>query len=347
MVRRRISTPILLALIVAITLFLWKHQEEEMFIIHQDLIDPFLANLSSPPSLRRSASLNFSKSSMYLNLTQFSESYPALQTYRCRMVIGLVGYCRTQDPLIILAVKSHPGSFERREVLRSTWARETMIQMYKFKPLFLLANSGRRNEMEKMMLEAAFYGDIILWDFMESHHNLSLKEKCFLEWLYHRCQRASYIFKVDDDEFVNPHAIAAYINSVKDLPPQIHGHRHLDAPVERYGKYAIPTSVYPYKTYPPFVSGGGFIIPSPLIPRLFEASGWMPVFPLDDVFLGFLALAANISFRHEAHFFSFGLENHKPCSLKDVLAAHGLPQPKIMKLWKLLPYIPPCPPDSA
>ncbi|XP_072259115.1 beta-1,3-galactosyltransferase 5-like isoform X2 [Pyxicephalus adspersus] len=348
MIRRRRSAITILSISLCFTLSLltWTLYENEPLCDLPDIHHPFPANLSSHPSLRRSATLYDKNFSFFLNLTDYSRLYPALQTYRCRAVIGLLGYCQTREPLILLAVKSHPIGRHRRDSLRRTWARETILGGYHFKRVFLVANSGLKRQMEKLIEEASIFEDIILWDFMESHHNLSLKERCFLEWLHYRCPEASYIFKGDDDEFVNPYALVSYISSSpREHRLQIHGQLQIHAPPERWGKYAIPFSVYPHAYYPPFVSGGGFLLPSELVPSLSWAASIIPIFPLDDVFFGFLALAANVSFHHDPRFRSFGLKNDIDCRYVDVLVAHGLTPQRILEVWQLLPFIKSCPPE--
>ncbi|KAM4675912.1 UDP-GlcNAc:betaGal beta-1,3-N-acetylglucosaminyltransferase 7-like [Discoglossus pictus] len=326
---------------------MWIKYEQEPLHDLPDLLDPLPANLSAHPSFRRSATLYDSNFSFFLDIVEYSQVYPGLQTYRCRAVIGLLGYCDTQEPLVLLAVKTHPISIDRRKALRQTWAKERLVLGYRFKPLFLMANSGRRRQMERVMAEASTYGDIVLWDFLESHHHLSLKERCFLEWMNYRCPEAEYVFKGDDDEFVNPHSLANYVSSFNDSSKlQIHGYLHIHPPPERDGKYAIPISVYPHGFYPPFVSGGGFLIPANLIPSLRWAASTIPVFPLDDVFIGFLALATDITFHHEARFRSFGLKMDTLCQYKDALVVHGLTPQRMIEVWEALPSAPSCPPTT-
>ncbi|XP_075703532.1 beta-1,3-galactosyltransferase 5-like [Rhinoderma darwinii] len=345
--RRPIIAVLSLCLCCTIVCLTWIIVEEEPIWELPDFQDPFPANLSSPPSLRRSVTLYDTNFSFYLNLSEYSTSYPALQDYRCRAVIGLLGYCRTQDPLILMAVKSHAVATKRRDALRRTWAKERRIDGYTFKPVFLMANSGKKRQMGRLIEEASIFEDIILWDFFESHHNLSLKERCFLEWLYNRCPEAKYIFKGDDDEFVNPHALAAYISSSHPAHRlKIHGQLQVHPPPDRWGKYGVPLSVYPHRYYPRFVSGGGFLLPGELVPSLHWAASTIPVFPLDDVFFGFLALATEVNFHHDSRFFSFGLKNDEFCHYRDVLVVHGLTPQRMLKVWKVLPYLKPCPPEE-
>ncbi|XP_063786179.1 N-acetyllactosaminide beta-1,3-N-acetylglucosaminyltransferase 3-like [Pseudophryne corroboree] len=348
MIRRRRTyiTVLSLCLCCTLSVLAWTLYENEPLLDLPDLQQPFPANLSSSPSLRRSVTLYDTNFSFYMDLAEYSQVYPALQTYRCRAVIGLLGYCQTQNPLILMAVKSHPVASDRRDALRRSWAKERSIDGYSLKPVFLIANSGRRRQMERLIAEAAVYEDTLLWDFLESHHNLSLKERCFLEWVHYRCPEARYIFKGDDDEFVNPHALASYVSSSPiEHRLKIHGQLQIHPPPDRWGKYAVPLSVYPHGYYPPFVSGGGFLLPTELVPSLNWAASIIPIFPLDDVFFGFLALAAKVSFHHEPRFRSFGLKNDDFCHYLDVLVVHGLTPQRMLEVWEALPHLKPCPPE--
>ena len=55
------------------------------------------------------------------------------------------------------------------------------------------------------MAEAEEHNDLVVEDFQESYHNLTVKTTYLLKWLNSsHCSRASFIFKVDDDVYVNP-----------------------------------------------------------------------------------------------------------------------------------------------
>ncbi|XP_075703529.1 N-acetyllactosaminide beta-1,3-N-acetylglucosaminyltransferase 3-like [Rhinoderma darwinii] len=335
---------LVLGSLLTLTLLSWIRYDEEEPIF--ELQEIWNVSAVRPVPLRlRSATLRDRESFFFLDLEELSREYPALQSYECRTFIPR--HCRTLEPLIVLAIKSHPASSERRTLLRYTWAQERRVGDYRLLPVFLIANSGRREQMELLLQEASFFQDIVLWDFLESHQNLSLKERCFLEWVSHACPEADYIFKGDDDEFVNTHALVRYVStSLKSHPRHVHGFFQNHAPVEREGKYGVPFSVFPYDIYPPFVSGGGFLFAADLVPSLLKASSIVPVFPLDDIYFGFLALAANVPLYHDERFYSFGLKSAEPCVYRDAVVVHGLSRYHVLQMWNLLPHVPPCPPNT-
>ncbi|XP_018109391.2 acetylgalactosaminyl-O-glycosyl-glycoprotein beta-1,3-N-acetylglucosaminyltransferase [Xenopus laevis] len=271
-----------------------------------------------------------------LNISQFQSEFPHLQNYNCSITLAPWGvqHMKTSEKLLLLAIKSHPGSGGRREALRRTWARERLINGYRVKHLFLLASSPVRGQMELVKVENQAFGDILQWDFNEEHHNLSLKERCLLEWLHHQLHRVTFIFKGDDDEYVNPQGLVRYIGEHGSSPYVLHGalQRH-SLVMRRHIKYKVSHALFPNSKYPFFLSGGGFLIPGGAVWPLYVASQTLPVFPLDDVYCGFLALAANLSYRHEPRFHVFGL-NYDVCQFQGALVVHRVGPETLVKIWE-------------
>ncbi|XP_029437818.1 beta-1,3-galactosyltransferase 5-like [Rhinatrema bivittatum] len=290
--------------------------------------------LCPPLPHRRSLLLSDGRRTYELNMNQFEEEFPALQSYNCTLLINKEGFCHSTSGrlLIILAIKSHPSSSYRRAALRETWAKEQVISGYVVKPLFLMAISPKQGHMNLVAEENRAYNDILLWDFTESHHNLSLKERCFIEWLYYSCQEVEFIFKGDDDEFVNPEEVVRYVMKTTNASNIVHGFIQSESVTVRQGKYKISESLYPFTKYPSFPSGGGFIFPGASVPALYNASTWIPVFPLDDVYFGFLGLVCNLSYHHDNRFYVSGLRNDI-CLYKKALVVHGLQSEMLLTIW--------------
>ncbi|KAM4677829.1 UDP-GlcNAc:betaGal beta-1,3-N-acetylglucosaminyltransferase 7-like [Discoglossus pictus] len=186
--------------------------------------------------------------------------------------------------------------------------------------------------MEIVKVENTEFGDILQWDINEGHYNLSLKERCFLEWLHYQVPHVAFIFKGDDDEYVNPEAVAQYIQEYGCSPRTLHGFVQRHSAVMRSTKYRVSESLYPLHKYPTFLSGGGFLFPGASVKVLYEASQRMPVFPLDDVYFGFLALAANLTFRHD-HRFHVNRIKYDACKYQQALVVHGIETEKLVEVW--------------
>ncbi|XP_075703441.1 beta-1,3-galactosyltransferase 5-like isoform X2 [Rhinoderma darwinii] len=286
------------------------------------------------PVMRQSVTLNDGKYDYYLNLTSFESEFPHLQTYLCSVIHSppIAPYDDSNLPLLIMAVKSHPGAGSRRAALRHTWAKEQELKGFKMRRLFLVGRTESSGEMEIVNLESTVYKDILQWDMIEGHHNLSLKERCFLEWLHYNVPEVDYIYKGDDDEFVNVELVVENIKeyAFTDTVYGFHQHR---PPVMRHTKYSISKTLYPLTNYPGFVSGGGFIFPGLSVASLFEASCKIPVFPLDDVYFGFLALAANLTYKHDSRFYVSGLK-YSVCKYKEAMVVHGISPDRLLVIWR-------------
>ncbi|XP_018430373.1 PREDICTED: beta-1,3-galactosyltransferase 5-like [Nanorana parkeri] len=280
---------------------------------------------------RQSATLQDEAFSYHLNLSLFLSEYPHLQTDRCSVLLTPELTRDPPLPLLLLAVKSKPQSTGRRSVLRQTWARQRVVEGYMVRPVFLMAQTNSSGFMKLVEEESKEYNDILQWDFTEGHHNLSLKERCFLEWLHFNVPHVRYVFKGDDDEFVNPSALVRYIKE-HGTPRSLHGALQHHSIVLRYSKYQVSTSLFPNPKYPNFLSGGGYLFPGASLPLLYRASQEIPVFPLDDVYLGFLVLAANLSLTNDKRFYVWGLK-FDPCHFRQALVVHGINMENLVKMW--------------
>ncbi|XP_063786772.1 beta-1,3-galactosyltransferase 5-like [Pseudophryne corroboree] len=283
--------------------------------------------------MRESVTLNDGVHTYHLNLSRFLVEFPYLQSYRCSVIHDPKRETQATRNLVILAIKSHPQAGVRRQALRKTWARKWEIDGYSVRPIFLLGRIDVLGHMEMVTTESREFGDILQWDSAEGHHNLSLKECCFLEWLHHNIPEVSFVYKGDDDEYVNPHALVRYIKEHTISPQVLYGYLRPHSPVMRFSKYQVSESLFPSDTYPTFLSGGGFIFPGLSAKLLYEMSQKIPVFPLDDVYFGFLALAANLTYKHDARFHVYGLK-FDACQYRQALVVHGLEQEQLVKCWK-------------
>ncbi|XP_069463197.1 N-acetyllactosaminide beta-1,3-N-acetylglucosaminyltransferase 2-like [Ambystoma mexicanum] len=282
------------------------------------------------------------------NLHQYDVEFPYMQRYKCRLELDRPDICHVpgKSLLLLLATKSHPKALARRTAVRQTWAKDGELSGFMVKHIFLMAQSPDPVTMQQVVEEAAEFKDILLWDFAECHHNLSLKERCFIEWLHHKCKEAEFIFKGDDDEFVNPRAMVNYLKETANGSIAVHGFIHSGSDSERDGKYKISNAAYPSDKYPLFPSGGGYIIPGAYIAALYRASTWMPLFPLDDVYFGFLGLAARVSYQHDCRFRVVGM-GYQRCAYKEALVVHGIEPEEMVYIWSDVQQEDPCGPSTS
>ncbi|KAJ8386880.1 hypothetical protein AAFF_G00165810 [Aldrovandia affinis] len=131
------------------------------------------------------------------------------------MLINHPEKCRGEDVNLLMVVKSVIEQHDRREAVRKTWGREQVIGGLKIKTLFLIGSPSvgkdAKNLQKLIQYEDRIYGDILQWDFMDTFFNLTLKEVNFLKWFNTYCPQVKFIFKGDDDVFVNTNNLVELI----------------------------------------------------------------------------------------------------------------------------------------
>ncbi|KAG8579304.1 hypothetical protein GDO81_010802 [Engystomops pustulosus] len=285
------------------------------------------------PPHRESVTLNDGVNEFHLNFSRLQEEFPYIQDYVCKVILTPDIYHEPSKSLIILAVKSRPASTSRRKALRQTWAREWQLGGYVLRPVFLIGDTNVSGQMELVKIESKEYGDILQWDLKEGYHSLPLKERCLLEYIVHNLSKVAFIYKGDDDMYVNPPVLVNLIETFGSNPWVLHGNVMAREGVTRSGRNIISKYLYPEPIYPNFLSGGGFIFSGPSARLLYEISLKMPVFPLDDVYFGFLTLAANLTLRHDGRFHVFGL-GFEPCKYQKALLIHGMSPELLVERWQ-------------
>jgi len=288
------------------------------------------------------------------NVTIINEEYSQKKYYPNKISPNWV--CRDQNGEIehiylLIVVKSITSSFARRKAVRSTWGNtETIpeIDKLKVRRLFLIGNSLDDNSFDPLkeqheallQAEANEYGDILQGEFHDSFRNLTLKEIMFLNWLPKHCPKTQFIFKGDDDIFANVPNIITYLHTLtksqqRDLfvGSVLYPSPRIDEP---RSKYYVSEKLWPEKYYPPYVSGGGFIMSYVMAIRIFEAMKELPIIPIDDAFIG--VCLRKLGYRPTNHkgFKSWGVKYLEldNCVWSEVMTFHKLQPEEMEVMWR-------------
>ncbi|KAL2103263.1 hypothetical protein ACEWY4_000131 [Coilia grayii] len=273
----------------------------------------------------------------------------------CRYFPMLIDHpekCRSGDVDLLIVVKSVIEQHDRREAVRKTWGKEQVINGKRIKTLFLLGSpsTGKdaKNLQKLVEYEDRLYEDILQWDFMDTFFNLTLKEVNFLKWFHIHCSHVQFIFKGDDDVFVNTENLVELIgfraaeDKVKNL---FVGDTIAKAiPIRnRQSKYYIPKELFD-KPYPPYVGGGGFLMSAQLARRLFVVSEGLELYPIDDVFLGMCLQKLHLAPEMHPGFRTFGIMKHRrkspmnsePCFFRNLIVIHKLTPQELLRMWEIV-----------
>ncbi|XP_071613115.1 UDP-GlcNAc:betaGal beta-1,3-N-acetylglucosaminyltransferase 9 [Heliangelus exortis] len=265
------------------------------------------------------------------------------QPKKCRRTPG--------GPFLLIAIKSVVEDFDRREIVRKTWGREGLVSGKQIQRVFLLGTLKNRTELGSwetlIQQESQMYRDILLWDFMDTFFNLTLKEIHFLSWAAEFCHDVKFIFKGDADVFVNIENIVEFLERQDPTEDLFVGDIIYNAHPIRVpkSKYYIPETMYGLSIYPAYAGGGGFLLSSSTMRKLSRACREVELFPIDDVFLGMCLQRINLKPVSHEGFKTFGivrsaaapnLQTFDPCFYKDLMVVHSLKVAEIWIMWNLL-----------
>lgn len=267
---------------------------------------------------------------------------------RCRsypIMMDQPDICK-EPPFLLLAIKSLSPHFDRRQAIRQSWGRAGVIANRTVVTVFLLGNATSEDHhpdlSEMLLYESAKHKDIVQWDFRDSFFNLTVKEVLFLEWIQARCSGARFIFKGDDDVFVNTYRIMEFLNSVSEPKARdlfvgdviTNAGPHRDKKV----KYFIPQSMY-VGSYPPYAGGGGYLYSGDIAARLQNVSGHVALYPIDDVYTGMCLRKLGLAPEKHKGFRTFNIDEKyrsNPCAYKSLMLVHPRTPQEMIKIWSWL-----------
>ncbi|XP_033102924.1 uncharacterized protein LOC117105760 [Anneissia japonica] len=231
-----------------------------------------------------------------------------------------------RTPYLVAFITSFPDHFALRDAIRVTWGAPEYVSKLNIRVMFVLGRAIEKETPElinRITQEHEKYNDILLANFAESFHNLTLKVVLGLKWINEFCPDVKFIYKGDDDMLVNFDRILGHLRSHYNSTGLFLGNLMSSSPVIRQSsKYLVSRKVYPFKYFPPYFSGGGYIMSSDIIPDLYKQSLSTKLIPIDDAFCGILAKRAGITLTGTSGFISSGSKDDM-CRLHKAYNLHG------------------------
>lgn len=267
---------------------------------------------------------------------------------RCRsypLIVNQPDICQ-EPPFLLLAVKSLAPHFDRRQAIRESWGRAGAIANHTVVTIFLLGNAtavDHHPDLSEMLLyESTRHKDIIQWDYRDSFFNLTVKEVLFLEWIHTHCPGARFIFKGDDDVFVNTYRILNFLSGLSESKARdlFVGDVITNAGPNRDKKvkYFIPESMF-VGGYPPYAGGGGYLYSGHIAARLHNVSQHVALYPIDDVYTGMCLRKLGLAPEKNKGFRTFNIEEKyrsNPCAYKSLMLVHPRTPQEMIQIWAWL-----------
>ena len=225
-----------------------------------------------------------------------------------------------------------------------------------WKTVFLVAKSSNPKINHLVMQEAAIHKDIVIGTFEDTFRNLYRKMILSINWPLEQNCNASYIFKTDEDCFVNVGNLLNWLNNyriINGTRPIYAGRVKKDSQVvrDKNDRYYVSRRQHPKPYYSPYVSGGGYVFSGSLLPLLSEVSKSSPLFPNEDALLGSLMHRVGVKPRDNTKFLPFvycisvseKFKEGKMCGISRQIIVHGVEGKKQLKMHfnsALLNYLP-------
>lgn len=248
--------------------------------------------------------------------------------------------CRRNPPFLVLLVTSSHQQVAARGAIRETWGREQEVQGQQVRTFFLLGTTASEDEMTVVAREGQQHRDIIQKDFKDVYSNLTLKTMMGMEWVHHYCPQAAFVMKTDTDMFINIHYLTELLLKKNKTARFFTGYLKLNEfPIRnKFSKWYVSPSEYPWSRYPPFCSGTAYVFSSDVASQVYNVSESIPFLKLEDVFVG-LCLAKLGIRPQELHsrqtFFPEGLR-FSTCRFRKVVACHFIRPQELLTYWQAL-----------
>lgn len=201
------------------------------------------------------------------------------------------------QPRLVFIVKSARKNFVQRNAIRQSWGCEKRFSDVIIRTVFLLGtgNTGYdpSEDLQKSIdIEVDTFDDIVLGSFVDSYFNNTIKTIMGMRWAYENCPNSKFYMFVDDDFYVstknvlhfvwNPINYPEYLIEFKESPQKqdlseadmlfagfvINSapHRH------KSSKWHVSVSEYPWHMWPPYITGGAYILSAEALKEMYYIS---------------------------------------------------------------------------
>ncbi|XP_052063743.1 beta-1,3-galactosyltransferase brn-like [Mytilus californianus] len=311
--RRRLVIPILLLMGVAILIF---------------------ARATGEMPSRKTRSVPEFEEYTYESLLSTFHNVTQINPHKYHYIHSPIKICKangnSEDPELLILVKSDVTHFSYRMGIRSTWGN---FSINSFKLVFLLGYSSTIEAL--VQSENDKYHDLVQENFVDAYRNNTIKTIMAFNWAVRTCPGTKYVLFVDDDYFVNVNSVTEFLKVNATLESDLFvGFRVDNARVFRYieSQWYMTKPEYPFLHYPPYISGGAMLLSMKTAMILQNSLAYVRYLYVDDVYIGIVAYLLNINLTHSDRFvLTFASDNLDSC-----LAAHNYGSPdSLIQEWKI------------
>ncbi|NXY80995.1 B3GL1 acetylgalactosaminyltransferase, partial [Alcedo cyanopectus] len=249
--------------------------------------------------------------------------------------------CHHIHPFLVILVASHPRDIKSRQAIRVTWAAQDFWWGQRILTLFLLGQEvGGGGDARALSVEdeSVLYGDIVQQGFADTYDNLTLKTIMAFRWLSEFCPTARFLMKTDADVFINTGNLVKLLLKLNSSEDVFTGYPLIDNFAYRgfYKKRYISYQEYPFRFFPPYCSGMGYIVDTKLALRIYQMMEHIRPIKFEDVYVGICLniLQVNISVPEDQEQFFLNKIPFDICKYRHLIAVHGVTASEIIGFWQ-------------
>ena len=233
-------------------------------------------------------------------------------------------------------VQSRPGNAAIRRTLRRTWARPGILRR-DVVLAFLVARADNATVQESVRREADSFADIVQANFVDHYNNLTLKSLATLEWVDTFCPRARFVFKADDDLFVNVDNLVTFVEHHRRERNIIYGNLVTHPRPERdpNSVFYVSRAVWSQPTFPAYMGGPMYLMSADAACRIFQTMLRQPYLFIEDVAVtGIGAQAAGIRRQRAPEMYTYRVPSENTCQFRTLIGAHQVPAEDLEPIWR-------------
>ncbi|XP_029472118.1 UDP-GalNAc:beta-1,3-N-acetylgalactosaminyltransferase 1 [Rhinatrema bivittatum] len=249
--------------------------------------------------------------------------------------------CKDRNPFLVILVTSRPNDVKARQAIRKTWGSNQTWWGQEVITLFLVGHDTQAEDKTRSLTieeESILFGDIIRQDFLDTYNNLTLKTIMAFRWTSEFCSNTKYIMKADSDVFVNTGNLVRFLLNFNSSESLFTGFPLIDNNSYRgfYKKAFISYEEYPFRLYPPYCSGLGYVLSSELALRIHETMSHIKPIKFEDAYIGICLqkLGVNVYIPEDTELFFLYKINFNICRYKHLIAVHGLTSSELIEFWQ-------------
>ncbi|NXC50542.1 B3GL1 acetylgalactosaminyltransferase, partial [Penelope pileata] len=249
--------------------------------------------------------------------------------------------CKDINPFLVILVSSRPKDVKSRQAVRITWGSRGFWWGHRVVTLFLLGQEPEAEDDPAALSvedEGILYGDVIRQDFLDTYDNLTLKTIMAFRWVTEFCPSARFVMKADSDVFINVGNLVKFLLKLNSSEHVFTGYPLIGNFAYRgfYRKTYISYDEYPFKFYPPYCSGMGYVLDRKLALRIYEVMSHVKPIKFEDVYVGICLniLKVNITIPEDNQQFFLYKINFDICKYKHLIAVHGITPSEMVRFWQ-------------